>query len=125
MKSPLTIPKRSPCPVAATLDIVGDRWTLLIIRDLLSGKSRYKDLAASPEGIATNILASRLERLRELGLVDAKESAERAGSREYSLSPRGATLRPLLEAMRDWGLANVSGTAAKVRIPPAGRGGQG
>src|SRR5438105_4349626 len=54
---------RSPCPVACTLDIIGDRWTLLLIRDLLAGKKRYGEFLASPERIPTNILAERLKRL--------------------------------------------------------------
>lgn len=107
---------RSVCPVAATLDMIGDRWTLLVIRDLFSGKSRYRDLVDSPEGIATNILASRLERLRMLGIVTARRSTARSGSNEYSLTDRGRSLLPLLVSMRDWGLANVSGTQAKVQI---------
>jgi DNA-binding HxlR family transcriptional regulator len=108
--------KRSPCPVAATLDLIGDRWTLLIIRDLFAGKSRYRDLAASPERIATNILAARLERLQECRLVAARSSAQRVGSLEYRLTARGRSLLPVLEAMRDWGLSHVPGTAAKVRV---------
>lgn len=108
--------KRSPCPVAATLDLIGDRWTLLVVRDLLSGKSRYRDLVRSPEGIATNILAARIERLQEHGLVAARESPERKGSHEYHLTERGRSLLPLLEALRDWGLANVKGTETRVRI---------
>lgn len=111
-----TAKRRSPCPVSATLDLIGDKWTLLVVRDLLSGKSRYQELADSPEGIATNILAARLKRLVGCGLVRASVSRRRAGSREYRLTERGASLLPVLEAMRDWGLANVRGTAAKIRI---------
>ena len=61
--------RRSVCPVACTLDLIGDKWTLLVIRDLMSGKSQFKDFLESPEGIATNILTSRLNRLLEHGLV--------------------------------------------------------
>jgi DNA-binding HxlR family transcriptional regulator len=108
--------KRSPCPVAATLDVIGDKWTLLIIRDLFAGKSRYRDLAASPERIASNILAARLERLQACGMVNARASSERVGSWEYRLSAKGRSLLPVLAAMRDWGLKHVSGTAAKVGV---------
>lgn len=108
--------RRSPCPVAATLDLIGDRWTLLIIRDLFAGKSRYGDLATSAERIATNILAARLQRLQACGLVVARSSSRRVGSSEYHLTARGRSLLPVLQAMRDWGLAHVPGTAAKVRI---------
>ena len=62
-------PRRSPCPVACSLDIFGDRWTLLVIRDLFFGRTRFKDFAASPEGIPTNILTQRLERLMARGII--------------------------------------------------------
>lgn len=106
--------KRSPCPVAGTLDLIGDKWTLLIIRDMMAGRSRYRDLAASPEGIASNILASRLERLQDDGLVTARSSRHRAGSVEYHLTARGRSLLPVLAAMRDWGLNNIPGTEARI-----------
>lgn len=109
-------PRRSPCPVAATLDVLGDKWTLLVIRDLYAGKKRYRELAASPEGIATNILASRLKQLQASGLVASKSSPQRAGSLEYSLTERGRSLLPVLRAMRDWGLAHVPGTAVKIGV---------
>lgn len=111
--------RRSPCPVAGTLDLLGDKWTLLVVRDLLSGKTTYSDLAASPESIATNILAERLKRLTKSRLVRSTTSRRRAGSREYHLTDLGQSLRPVLEAMRDWGLANIRGTEARVRIKPA------
>jgi DNA-binding HxlR family transcriptional regulator len=109
-------PKRSPCPVAATLDLIGDKWTLLIVRDLFSGKARYRDLVASPERIATNILAARLEKLVEQGVVRAARSEARAGAAEYHLTPKGRSLLPVLTAMRDWGLAHVPGTEARVQV---------
>ena len=62
-KSPEAPERRSPCPVACALDLFGDRWTLLVIRDLMLGRSRFKDFADSPEGIPTNILSDRLEKL--------------------------------------------------------------
>lgn len=105
--------------MSATLDLIGDKWTLLIIRDLFAGKCRYRELTASPEGIATNILATRLERLQSSGLVEARTSSERAGSSEYFLTPLGRSLLPVLAAMRDWGLVHVPGTAAKIKIDSA------
>jgi len=110
---------RSPCPVASTLDLIGDKWTLLIIRDLFAGKSRYRDLARSPERIATNILAARLLRLQSGGLIIARQSPQRAGSSEYRLTARGRSLLPVLESMRDWGLAHIPGTAANIRVNAA------
>ncbi len=114
--SKLTSALRSPCPVAATLDILGDRWTLLIIRDLFSGKTRYRDLVASPEKIATNILAARLETLTSAGLITTKPSPERVGSVEYHLTPKGRSLLPLLQSMRDWGLAHIRGTQVRITV---------
>lgn len=102
--------------MAATLDLIGDKWTLLIIRDLFAGKSRYRDLAASPEGIATNILAARLQRLLSSKLIASSSSPRRAGSSEYHLTARGRSLLPVLAAMRDWGLDHVPGTTDKVRV---------
>ena len=98
-------PKRSPCPVAFSLDIFGDRWTLLVIRDLFFGRTRFKEFAASPEGIPTNILTDRLERLLARGIIEqipAKDGTKRLA---YSLTKKGKALGPVLRAMRDWGLA--------------------
>ncbi len=95
---------RSPCPVACVLDVCGDRWTLLVIRDLMFGRSRFKDFTASPEGIPTNILSDRLNRLLRHGLaeqVPAEDGTMRFG---YRLTEKGRALAPVLEAMRDWGL---------------------
>ena len=61
--------RRSPCPVACCLDLMGDRWTLLVVRDLMMGAERFKEITASPEGIPTNILSDRLGRLLESGVV--------------------------------------------------------
>lgn len=115
--------RRSVCPVACTLDLIGDKWTLLLIRDLFAGKSHYHEFAESPEGIASNILASRLERLQEARLVEAKPSSVRLGSWAYVLTEKGRSLFPLLEAMKEWGLANIRGTEARVQVPRAPPGG--
>jgi DNA-binding HxlR family transcriptional regulator len=113
MKAPK---RRSVCPVACTLDLLGDRWTLLVIRDLLAGKTHFTEFAKSPEGIASNILAERLRRLEGHGLVEQHPSTQRAGTFEYRLTPRGRSLFPVLAALRDWGLANVRGTKAHVKL---------
>jgi DNA-binding HxlR family transcriptional regulator len=106
--------RRSVCPVACTLDIVGDKWSLLIIRDLFGGKTSFKDFGNSPEKISTNILTERLTRLCEHGLVDRTEDARHAGRFEYTLSKKGRSLRPLLRAMADWGLKHLPDTQAKM-----------
>ena len=105
---------RSPCPVACCLDIVGDRWTLLIVRDLYLGRSRFRDLVDAPEGIPTNILSDRLARLMDSNLVQqvpAEDGTKRLG---YKLTEKGRALGPILAAMRDWGLKWVKG--AKVSV---------
>lgn len=93
--------RRSVCTIARTLDVLGNKWTLLIIRDMLCGKARYRDFLRSSERIATNILAARLERLLEHRLVEAAASTERAGSATYKLTARGRVLFLVLEAIRD------------------------
>jgi DNA-binding HxlR family transcriptional regulator len=97
-------PRRSPCPVACSLDILGDRWTLLVIRDLYLGRSRFKDFMAAPEKIPTNILSDRLSRLMERAII--KQIPVEEGSRRfaYKLTEKGKALLPLLAALRDWGL---------------------
>lgn len=104
-------PLRSPCPVACALDIFGDRWTLLVIRDLVLGKSRFKDFIGSPEGIPTNILSDRLERLLTHGVV-TQVSSEGSKHLAYKLTEKGQALFPILRAMRDWGLTWQKGTNA-------------
>ena len=98
-------PKRSPCPVAFSLDIFGDRWTLLVIRDLFFGRTRFKEFAASPEGIPTNILTDRLERLLARGIIEQIPAQDGTKRMAYRLTKKGKALGPVLRAMRDWGLA--------------------
>jgi len=105
--------RRSACPVANTLDLLGDRWTLLIVRDLIRGKSRYGDFLASSEGIPTNILAERLKRLQEAEVVEAVLYSEHPPRYEYRLTPKGAALGPVVRSMVDWGLAHIPDT----RVP--------
>lgn len=109
--------RRSPCPIACTLDVVGDRWTLVVVRDLFAGKTHYHEFAASPERIATNILADRLARLTKAGVVKAAKSTVREGSQAYSLTEKGRALYPVLEAVAAWGLAHVRGTRALIAVP--------
>ena len=104
------------CPVACTLDLIGDKWTLLVVRDLLCGKSQFKDFRASPEGIATNILSDRLERLVAQGLVERYPLSEGAGRLAYRLTDKGMTLEPMLQTIADWGLSQIEGT--EIRLKP-------
>ena len=89
--------KRSPCPVACTLDLLGDKWTLLVIRDLFAGKSHFKEFAASPENIATNILSDRLKRLLSNGLVSQFPSEQVPGKYAYRLTEPGLALFSVLQ----------------------------
>src|SRR5215831_5058519 len=106
---------RSPCPVACLLDIVGDRWTLLIVRDLFLGRSRFKDFTASPEGIPTNILSERLERLLQHGIVEQMAATDGTKRLAYRLTKKGKALGPVLGSMRDWGLEWEKGTRAMAK----------
>jgi DNA-binding HxlR family transcriptional regulator len=98
------------------LDIFGDRWTLLVIRDLFLGRSQFKDFVASPERIATNILADRLTRLVDHGLAEKFPSPNQDGREAYRLTRKGRSLKPVLAAITKWGLENVEGT--EVRLKP-------
>lgn len=102
--------RRSPCPVSCALDLLGDRWTLLIIRDLFLGRTRFKDFTASPEGIPTNILSDRLERLLEQGVVAQVPVVEGGKRMAYALTEKGNALKPILFSLRDWGLQWEEGT---------------
>jgi len=107
--------RRSRCPVSCTLDVLGDRWSLLVVRDLMLGKHRYQEFLESEEGIPTNILAERLRRLRRRGLITCKRYTNHPPRVEYSLTPKGEALRPTLRAMVDWGVTHAGGR----RPPPA------
>jgi len=106
------VERRSFCPVACSLDIFGDRWTLLIVRDLFLGRTRFKDFTASPEGIPTNILADRLERLLAHRVVEQIPAADGTKRLAYRLTEKGKALGPMLKAMRVWGLAWDKSTRA-------------
>jgi DNA-binding HxlR family transcriptional regulator len=93
---------RSLCPIALTLDIVGDRWSLLVVRDLMMGKSRFSEFLASPEGVTTNILADRLKRLEAEGLVTRRLYQERPNRYAYRLTDKGRALVPVLQAICQW-----------------------
>ena len=113
--------RRSVCPIACTLDLFGDKWTLLIVRDLLSGKSHFKEFLASPEKIATNILAERLARLASNGLVERYPSSDIAGREAYRLTEKGRSLRGLMVQLKAWGLDHIDGTEVRLQMDDLGR----
>ena len=102
--------RRSPCAVASSLDILGDKWSLLVVRDLLHGKRTYGELARSPERIPTNILADRLERLEGAGILTSTPYQERPVRYAYTLTPKGRELGDVLLAFVRWGKQHIPGT---------------
>jgi DNA-binding HxlR family transcriptional regulator len=91
------------CALARTLDLIGDRWTLLIIRELFSRDSRYSDLREALPGIATNLLAERLRQLQDAGVIESYEAPPPVRATVYRLTPRGRELRPVIRALVTWG----------------------
>ena len=112
---------RSACAIASSLDIVGDKWSLLVVRDLLHGKSTYGELARSPERIPTNILADRLERLEGAGIVSSAPYQERPVRYAYTLTPKGRALGDVLLAFVRWGKQHIPGTVAMNQGPKAAK----
>jgi DNA-binding HxlR family transcriptional regulator len=101
---------RSPCPIANALDVVGDKWSLLVIRDMRRGKQTYTDLLASPERIPTNLLAERLERLERAGLITRSAYQKRPVRYAYVLTNKGNALAEVLKAYVEWGKRYIPGT---------------
>ena len=109
--------QRSPCVVSNVLEIIGDRWTLLLIRDLLFfNKHEYKEFLASPENIATNILADRLKKLLNEGLVDEIIHPENKSRKLYYLTSKGKDLMPILLEIIKWGAAYLPETKEMILI---------
>ncbi|MGX1744807.1 winged helix-turn-helix transcriptional regulator [Bosea sp. NPDC055353] len=96
---------RSGCPINLTLEILGDRWSLIVLRDIMFGNRRHfrEMLAKSDEGIASNILADRLKRLVENGLLSRRDDASHKQKAIYSLTEMGIALVPVFAAMGEWG----------------------
>ncbi len=95
---------RSFCPIASSLDIIGDRWTLVLIRDLYFGASRYNDFLSSPEGIPSNLLADRLKTMEERGIVTKIPYQTKPTRYEYKLTEMGLALYPVMKTLSQWGL---------------------
>jgi DNA-binding HxlR family transcriptional regulator len=108
--------KRSPCPVACLLDILGDKWTLLVVRDLLMGKQTYKEFQDSPEGIPSNILAERLKRLEAEAILSKQQYQANPVRYHYGLTDKGRDLGAVLRAMAHWGNQHVAGTYSLEQI---------
>ena len=106
---------RSPCAVACTLDLIGDKWSLLVVRDLLLGNTTYGDLQKSPENIPTNILADRLKRLEEARLIAKSAYQDHPVRYAYELTEKGKDLGDVLLAFVRWGKKYIPGTRALER----------
>ena len=92
------------CPIARTLDIVGESWTILVLRDLvLNGPRKFHDLERSLKGISPTTLSARLKRLEEAGIVERRFYEQHPPRAEYLLTDRGTDLRPVLRALLEWG----------------------
>ena len=110
---------RSDCPVAASLDIFGDRWTLLILRDLLlGGATQFSELAAN-EGIATNTLSERLQRLLDTGMAVRRRDPEDGRRWVYAPTPKSVELVPVLFEIMLWGTRHTEGALPKAMMDAA------
>lgn len=112
MKNPLKalLNRRSDCPLACALEILGDKWTLVVVRDLLLGKRRYSAFLESGEGITTNILADRLKQLERHGLIEKHPYQDNPRRYEYRLTRTGKDLWPIIRAMIAWSREYIPGT---------------
>ena len=108
--------RRSRCPVACTLDVLGDKWSLLVVRDVVRGKRRYAEFLASPEGIPTNILADRLKRLTASGVIARRRYSQHPPRVEYVLTAKGDELRPILRSMVEWGVRHAGGQIGRAHV---------
>lgn len=99
---------RSNCPLARSLDLVGDKWTMLVLRDIsVKGTATYKDLAAMPEGIATNTLAERLDKLVRAEMLIKTKSEKNKLVFNYQITEKGKQLLPVLNALSDWSINHL------------------
>jgi DNA-binding HxlR family transcriptional regulator len=96
------------CPLSRALDAIGERWTLLIVRELLAGPRRYTDLHADLPGVSTDVLATRLKEMEQDGLITRRRLAPPAAAAVYELTPRGRDLLPALTLLADWGAADLA-----------------
>lgn len=116
----MPIPKELPaCPVETTLMLIGDKWKVLILRDLLPGKKRFGELKKSIGNVSQKVLTAQLRDMEDKGLVNRKVYPVVPPKVEYSLTDLGYSLKPILDAMWDWGSEYKSRTAdtEKLELP--------
>lgn len=98
---------RSQCPVASALDVLGDKWTLVVLRTMFAGRRKFSELLKIPEGISTNILADRLSLLEAHGLVEKRAYQQNPERFDYTLTRKGADLLPVLQALARWATLHI------------------
>lgn len=104
---------RSACSISCALEIIGDKWTLLIIRDIMFGKSKsFGEFLSSPEKIASNILSKRLEKLVSHGILEKTVNNENRLKFDYELTEMGKELEPVIRAIGEWGHEAIKGTVS-------------
>ena len=104
--------RRSNCPIACSLDLLGDKWTLLVLRDaVVFKKSRFEEFLSSPEKISTNILTDRLHKLEEAGLLTKSPYSNHASRMAYSPTKKGKSVSAILAEFSKWGKQNLESTS--------------
>ena len=116
---------RSNCSISCALEIIGDKWTLLIIRDIIIGKSKsFGEFRSSPEKIASNILSNRLEKMVAYGILNKKVNKKNKLKFDYTLSKMGKELEPVIMAISKWGHQSIKGTQsadAQIKLVKMGK----
>ncbi len=113
----ISFEKRSTCPMSSWLELFGDKWTLLIIRDMaFFGKKHYKDFMVSEEKISTNILADRLKRMEEIGIITKVSNKANKLLNDYNLTPKAYAMAPIFEEIAKWSYNNIS-DVQEISIP--------
>ncbi len=107
--------QRSDCPIACALDVIGDKWTMLVVRDLFRGKQRFSEFMDAEESIKTNILSNRLKRLEDAGLLSKTPYQTNPPRYEYGLTSIGLDLLPLMKEMIRWSNRNMPGTSRPLK----------
>ncbi len=108
----MTDQHRSACPIARTLDLLGDKWTLLVMRDaLVFGRKSFADFERSAERIPTNLLADRLKKLVDYGLLEKVAYQDKPVRYHYLPTPQGRAVRPVIRALKNYGETYLGGTA--------------
>ncbi len=105
-----------PCGVARALDVVGERWALLVVRELLFGPKRFSDLSRGLPGMSQNVLSQRLREFEQAGVVRRRRLGPPTSARAYELTQRGSELQPALHALARWGSRSPIGSSAELSV---------